>query len=68
MPTRDKPTGGKTAPAAADPRSGRNPGYAETGPRDRADAQQPAPPPQPNPDEPGMTRDPDPDADPADDE
>ncbi|HVI24747.1 MAG TPA: hypothetical protein VM576_00935 [Xanthomonadaceae bacterium] len=51
---------------AADPRRGRNPGYAEDQPDDRRDARQPThPPPQPNPDEPGMRRDPDPPADPA---
>ena len=54
------------APPAADPRRGRNPGYAENQPRDRGDAQQPAAPSQPNPDEPGIRRDPDPPPDPAD--
>jgi hypothetical protein len=55
----------RTTPPAADPRSGRNPGYAETRPRDRGDVTRPAPEPAPSPDEPGMTRDPDPS--PADD-
>ena len=50
----------RTTPPAADPHSGRNPGYAETRPRDRRDVTQPAPKPAPSPDEPGMTRDPDP--------
>ena len=55
MPRRDK-----DPPAGADPRRGRNPGYAEPRPRDGAEAHQPAPPPQPTPDEPGIERDPDP--------
>jgi hypothetical protein len=50
----------------ADPRRGKNPGYAENQPQDRRDARQhieqkPAP----NADEPGLRRDPDPPADPA---
>lgn len=49
-----------TTPPAADPRAGRNPGYAENRPRDRRDVTRPAPEPAPSPDEPGMTRDPDP--------
>ena len=57
----------RTTPPAADPHSGRNPGYAETTPRDRKDVTRPAPEPAPSPDEPGMTRDPDAGADPADD-
>lgn len=56
----------KTTPPAADPKSGRNPGYAETTPRDRRDVSRPAPTPKPNPDEPGMTRDPAANPDPAD--
>jgi len=34
----------KDAPAKADPRRGRNPGYAEDQPRDRSDARQAATP------------------------
>jgi hypothetical protein len=56
----------RTTPPAADPHSGRNPGYAETTPRDRRDVTRPAPAPAPSPDEPGITRDPDAGADPAD--
>lgn len=56
---------GRKAPPDADPRPGRNSGYAEDRPRDRRDAQQPVEPPKPSPDEPGMRRDPDPEADPA---
>jgi len=48
----------KSAPPAADPRAGRNPGYAENLPRDHADAQQrPKQTPKPSPDEPGIERD-----------
>jgi hypothetical protein len=50
----------KTAPPAPDPKSGRNPGYAEPQPRDRGDAQQ-APEPAPEPEEGGLERDPEPD-------
>lgn len=57
----------KTAPPAADPRSTRNPGYAENLPRDREDARQPAPTPVPNPDDPGIDYDADAPPDPADD-
>ena len=67
MAKRDKPAPPATAPPAADPRAGRNPGYAETRPRDGADVRHPAPRPQPTPDEPGMTREPDPGPDPAND-
>lgn len=56
---------GRQAPPDADPRPGRNPGYAEDKPRDRRDARQPVEPGKPSPDEPGMQRDPDPEADPA---
>ena len=56
---------GRKAPPDADPRAGRNPGYAEDLPRDRRDAHQPVEPAKPSPDEPGMRRDPDPEADPA---
>ena len=52
-----------TAPPAADPRAGRNPGYPETHPRDKADAQAPAPKPKGQPDEPGISRDTDDQAD-----
>ena len=55
----------RKTPPDADPRPGRNPGYAEDKPRDRRDAQQPVEPPKPSPDEPGMRRDPDPEADPT---
>lgn len=55
----------KTTPPAADPRSGRNPGYAETLPRDREDARRPAPPPAPSPDDPGIDYDADAPPDPA---
>ena len=61
MPRRDR----HDTPPAADPRHGRNPGYAEDRPRDGRDARQPAEPSRPSPDEPGMERDPDPAADPA---
>jgi len=40
-----------------DPRSGRNPGYAEERPKDHRQAHQPAVPPHPAPDEPGIDRD-----------
>jgi hypothetical protein len=50
----------------ADPRSGKNPGYAEDQPQDRRDARQHTKhKPAPTPDEPGLRRDPDPPADPA---
>ena len=55
----------KDTPPAADPRAGRNPGYAETHPRDKGDAQQKAPKPGNQPDEPGIDRDTDEQADPA---
>jgi hypothetical protein len=55
----------KPAPPAADPRAGRNAGYAENNPRDHADAHAPAPKPRPNPDEPGIERDTDEQTDPA---
>ena len=62
------PHSGKTAPPAADPRPGRNPGYAEDVPRDREDARRPAAKPVPStPDEPGMQYDADAPPDPADD-
>jgi len=57
----------RTTTPAADPHPGRNPGYAETQPRDRRDVTRPAPKPAPSPDEPGMTRDPDPEAAPGSD-
>jgi hypothetical protein len=46
-----------STPPAADPRAGRNPGYAETQPRDREDAQKKGPRPGHQPDEPGIERD-----------
>jgi len=59
----------KDTPPAADPRAGRNAGYAENQPRDKGDAQAPhREPPQPNPDEPGIDRDTDATPDPARDE
>ena len=52
---------------AADPRRGKNPGYAEDRPQDRRDARQDTErKPAPSPDEPGLRRDPDPPADPTD--
>jgi len=56
----------KTAPPAADPKAGRNPGYAESHPRDREDAHHPAARPVPNPDDPGIGYDADAPPDPAD--
>lgn len=56
----------KTTPPAADPRAGKNPGYAETHPRDRSDAHAQVEPSRPNPDEPGIDRDTDDQPDPAD--
>jgi hypothetical protein len=48
-------------PSKADPRHGRNPGYAEDRPRDPREARQASgDKPSPSPDEPGMRRDPDP--------
>lgn len=48
----------KTTPPAADPRAGKNPGYAENHPRDREDAHlRPKQTPKPSPDEPGIDRD-----------
>jgi hypothetical protein len=56
----------KETPPAADPRAGRNPGYAENQPRDKGDAHAPhREPPVPNPDEPGIERDTDDTPDPA---
>ena len=55
----------KQAPPAADPRPGRNPGYAENQPRDRSDTKIPTQVPRPSPDEPGIDRDTDEQADPA---
>lgn len=47
---------GKTTPPASDPKSGRNPGYAETEPRDREDAHHPKRREKPNPDDGGLDR------------
>ena len=58
----------RSTPPAADPHSGRNPGYAENAPRDQRDVSQSTPKPAPNTDEPGMTRDPDPGPDSSQDE
>jgi hypothetical protein len=55
----------KATPPAADPKRGRNPGYAEDHPRDPADARQAAIPSQPTPDEAGIEHDPDAQPDPA---
>jgi len=49
---------GKSTPPAADPKPGRNPGYAETEPRDHEDADSPKPRGKPHPDEGGLDRDP----------
>ena len=49
---------GKTTPPAADPRSGRNPGYAEPQPRDGNEARQPDPRKPPDPDAGGLGRKP----------
>ena len=51
------PQSGKSAPPAADPKPGRNPGYAETEPRDHGDAHYPKRRDKPNPDEGGLDRD-----------
>ena len=55
----------KQAPPAADPRAGRNPGYAENQPRDGGDVRIPVEKPRPNTDEPGIERDTDAQPDPA---
>jgi len=47
---------GKTAPPASDPKPGRNPGYAETEPRDREDAHEPKRRKEPHPDDGGLDR------------
>ena len=49
---------GKTAPPAADPKSGRNPGYPETEPRDHGDAHYPKRRDEPDPDDGGLDREP----------
>jgi hypothetical protein len=49
---------GKSAPPAADPKPGRNPGYAETEPRDREDAHSPKRRDKPHPDDGGLDRKP----------
>ena len=49
---------GKTTPPAADPKPGRNPGYAEPQPRDGSDARQPDPRKPPDPDAGGLGRNP----------
>ena len=51
-------TSDKTAPPSPDPKSGRNPGYAEPQPRDGSDAKQPHPRKPPNPDSGGLGRKP----------
>jgi hypothetical protein len=43
--------------APVDPKSGRNPGYAEEHPDDRRDAHRPAEPARPSPDEPDIGHD-----------
>ena len=56
----------KGVPPAADPRAGRNPGYAENQPSDKGEAHlRPKQVPKPNPDEPGIDRDTDSQPDPA---
>lgn len=47
-----------TTPPAADPKAGRNPGYAEPQPRDGAEARQPNPRKSPNPESGGLDRKP----------
>lgn len=48
----------KDSPPASDPQPGQNPGYAETEPRDKEDAQDPRPRRPPNPDAGGLDREP----------
>jgi hypothetical protein len=55
----------KTAPPDADPKAGRNAGYAENQARDKEDARQQVIPPRPSPDAPGLGHDPDAQPDPA---
>ena len=59
MPAPKNPT------SNADPRHGKNPGYAENQPRDRRDAQQPPDPSQPKPDSLEVKHDADAQPDPA---
>lgn len=47
---------GHSSPAAADPKAGQNPGYAETEPRDAADARTPRTGKVPNPEVGGLER------------
>jgi len=54
-----------TTPPAPDARPGKNPGYAETNPRDRGDARQGTSGKVPNPDSGGMERDTGAEGDPA---
>jgi hypothetical protein len=56
----------KGTPPAADPRPGRNPGYAEDEPRDRKDVRDPHAKEPPSPDDGGVDRETD-DAQPTDD-
>lgn len=53
-PSKPKPS----TPPAADPKAGRNPGYAEAQPRDGAEARQPDPRKSPDPESGGLDRDP----------
>jgi len=60
MPGTDKPR-----PPIADPRKGKNAGYAEEQPRDKGEARQDVVPPKPSPDESGPHHDADAQPDPA---
>jgi hypothetical protein len=55
----------KTAPPAAGPEPGQNPGYAENEPRDKDDARHSPAPPAEEPEEGGLEREPGDDADPG---
>lgn len=48
----------KSTPPPVDPRPGKQPGYAESEPRDKEDARDPRPQRPPNPDAGGMERNP----------
>lgn len=55
----------KSTPPAADPKAGRNAGYAENQARDKDDARQKVIPPRPSPDPGDLGHDPDAQPDPA---
>jgi hypothetical protein len=55
----------KSEPPAADPRKGKNAGYAEEQPRDKGEARQDVIPPKPSPDESGPHHDADAQPDPT---